>query len=552
MPHSTSRVGALGAHDLKGELDMLEDRAFSTLKPVTVAIGTVFAVDADVENIKFALPKAFNTHVYVYAACHTVTLNDLHLQTSSIQTTRTSTHPYSLITFLDEDACAMARGLEDARSMAYLLSFMGFGFIAGCQLSDTSGMQHRQRVDSRRVHVLADVHDMGDSSAMRVLVKFAVQRLPKDLSRKGSAPRPSRSALRSAPPNEHTLQSIEGRSNTQTGEDSTNDVEIVASGEPQGTYDKRAVFEDPRKLILDSPRRRCAPQLMAEQDDALTLVGNAWTLGDAVVAAMPCADGEGGSRAGDLAMSSTEAGLWLWLCGSRRGRWGIGVESGRAWEMAAPLSPKMAWVACASRLPACTSAPRCSRSGLGLSCAVIVLMLAALLLVFPASWLVQAVMACPCWHRSRAPRHAARAARAGRSGRAIAIPGRRSPRRPPQHLPASDHHSYAPILCYENQLTMRVVSHFRRAAYPRTIVLATAYAAAAVSCAISFDPTSTADVEKPEHSRMYAFPFAHFFYFNCTVASWVHIDGRTVNEMTMTGDRAWYLNDIDIPPVPTD
>ncbi|TFY70634.1 hypothetical protein EVG20_g2373 [Dentipellis fragilis] len=28
--------------------------------------------------------------------------------------------------------------------------------------------------------------------------------------------------------------------------------------------------------------------------------------------------------------------------------------------------------------------------------------------------------------------------------------------------------------------------------------------------------------------------------------------GQTVNEVTMTGDRAWYLNDIDIPPVPTD
>ncbi|KAA1477245.1 FAD/NAD-binding domain-containing protein [Dentipellis sp. KUC8613] len=29
-------------------------------------------------------------------------------------------------------------------------------------------------------------------------------------------------------------------------------------------------------------------------------------------------------------------------------------------------------------------------------------------------------------------------------------------------------------------------------------------------------------------------------------------NGQTVNELTMTGDRAWYLNDIDIPPVPTD
>ncbi|KAA1474338.1 hypothetical protein DENSPDRAFT_324978 [Dentipellis sp. KUC8613] len=141
----------------------------------------------------------------------------------------------------------------------------------------------------------------------------------------------------------------------------------------------------PGNLILDSPRRRCrcAPQLMPEQDDALTLVGDAWTLDEAVAAAMPGADGEGGSRAGDPA-SRTEAGLWLWLWGWRRGRWGVGAESGRAREMAAPLSPKMACAAWASRLPACPECPSRSRSR---SCAVLVLVLAALSLVLPASWL---------------------------------------------------------------------------------------------------------------------------------------------------------------------
>ncbi|TFY64313.1 hypothetical protein EVG20_g5983 [Dentipellis fragilis] len=53
-----------------------------------------------------------------------------------------------------------------------------------------------------------------------------------------SAPRPSRSALPFAPPNEHTLQSMEGCSNTEPGEDSNSDVQITASGEPQCTYDQ--------------------------------------------------------------------------------------------------------------------------------------------------------------------------------------------------------------------------------------------------------------------------------------------------------------------------
>ncbi|TFY66695.1 hypothetical protein EVG20_g4396 [Dentipellis fragilis] len=165
---------------------------------------------------------------------------------------------------------------------------------------------------------------------------------------------------------------------------------------------KGAVLENAQKLILDSPRRRCAPQLMPEQDDVLTLVGNVWTLDDTVVTATPGADGEGGSRAGDPATSSTEIGLWLWLYGMGRVR--------------EPL-------ACVHRVPrditVSLAVVRRDRARAG--CA---------LAVFPASWLRLAP-------ELNGPT-AGRAPQADRGGacrskhRVIAVPGRRGPSQQPR------------------------------------------------------------------------------------------------------------------------
>ncbi|TFY65175.1 hypothetical protein EVG20_g5689 [Dentipellis fragilis] len=169
--------------------------------------------------------------------------------------------------------------------------------------------------------------------------------------------------------------------------------------------------------------------------------------------------------------------------------------------------------ACVRRLPACTECPVLSRSR-SLSCAVIALVLAALSLMLMLR-LIPELNNCTAGRGlSMLAARWRTSAYAGRYGCAIAVPGRCGPRRFPPAPPCIEPPFSRPAL----SVYVLTISHESSSAspsnaacndtckisccYPRTIVLATAYAAAAVSYAIGFDPTSTADVEKPEHSPL--------------------------------------------------